>query len=329
MAVFFSVPGLRKGVHINNTATGISLDYREQGCDIQVESERKGELLRFIKKLSLGEKELSELNKLFSKCGFSPNEIINDLDKLGLMNEFTQKNTDKVMSGEDFYYSRLIPTAHRWQYRLGQSPLYQRMIANAITKNELIGFAMEYYHLVKMAPVLISPALSHVVSEEIRGQLLALFVEEYDHDRMMMDCLAAVGIAESELLMRQPLPATFMANASLGVYARQHYLSFFSALFLFETPSHAFNECFIKVCTEHGLPENFYQPLIKHSDINEGGNHDLITLNLLKHIPLISEEEQNTILVHICSLIEMLHEEDRQIVDFYSKEQDISRVYNY
>ncbi len=329
MAVFFSIPGLRKGVRIQNSGTGISLEYRDQGCDITIIPEQKDNVLAFIQMLSTGEKSLSDLNKCFSKCGFSPNEIINQLDSLGLVYECDQLNKPRVMNGEDFYYTRLLPTAKKWQCQLGHSPLYKRIVANTATMNEIIGYAMEYYHLVKMSPALISPALSHVVDEAIKNQLIMLFVEEYDHDKMMIDCLASVGIAESTLLLRQPLPATFMANASLGVYARQHYLSFFCALFLFETAGHDFNERFKNICIEKKLPAEFYLPILRHSDINKEGDHDLITLNLLKRIPVIAEEEQNIILVHICNLIEILHEEDRQIVNFYSTHKNISRVYYY
>lgn len=329
MAVFFSIPGLRKGVLINKSSNGVALEYRDQGCDINIEPDQKDNFIAFLHTLSTGEKDLTELNRSFSKCGFSPNEIINELDALGLVDEYEKTHEEKAISGEDFYFTRLMPTANRWQHKLGHSPLYKKMLANTVTTQELVGFAMEYYHLVKLSPALISPALSHVVNEKIRNQLLKLFVEEYDHDRMMVSCLAAAGIDEEVMLLRQPLPATFMANASLGVYARQHYLSFFSALFLFETASHTFNELFTKVCIEKGLPEAFYRPILKHSDINEEGNHDLITLNLLRQIPIIAEEEQNTILVHICNLIEILHEEDRQIVEFYGNNKDFSRVYDY
>jgi len=329
MAVFFSIPGLRAGVHIQNNGTGISLEYRDQGCDINIVPEQKDNVLAFLHTLSTGEKPLAELNKCFSKCGFSPNEIINDLDSLGLIHECQPLNKEKVMSGEDFYFTRLLPTAKKWQYQRGHSPLYERIITNTVTTNEIIGYAMEYYHLVKMSPALISPVLSHVVDDSIRKQLIRIFVEEYDHDKMMIECLASVGIEESILLLRQPLPATFMANASLGVYARQHYLSFFCALFLFETAYPDFNERLKQICIEKKLPKEFYRPILKHSDINEEGDHDLITLNLLKEVPVIAEEEQNTILVHICNLIEILHEEDRQIVDFYSTQENISRVYYY
>lgn len=327
---FFCLPRLRKGVAITVIDTGISLHYHEQGCDIAVTPQAKKNLISFLNKLAQGNYSIQKLMEIFpDKRGFCCTEIIQHLDKLGLIDDGVQTQPAGALSGEDFYYTRLLPVIRKWQYNCGDSPLYRRMTSGEITKNEIIGFAMEYYHLVKMSSAIISPALSHNVNDKIRSLLLTLFVEEYDHDKMLLACLAAVDIDESTLLSRQPLPATFMANASLGVYARQHLPSFFSALLLFETPSHTFNKAFINACHTNGLPENFYHPIIKHSDINEEGEHGLITLNLLKEIPVISVEEQNVILIHICSLIEMLFEEDKQIVNFYSQKNDLRRVYNY
>ncbi|WP_413721774.1 iron-containing redox enzyme family protein [Sodalis sp. RH23] len=327
---FFCLPRLRKGVAITVIDSGISLHYHEQGCDITVETQAKNSLLAFLKTLAKGKYNILQLIEKFpEEESFSCNDVIKHLDQLGLIDDGMQTQPSGALSGDDFYYSRLIPVIRKWQYNAGDSPFYSRMLSGKITNNEIIGFAMEYYHLVHMSPAIIAPALSHNVNNPIRSRLLNLFVEEYDHDKMLIACLDTVGIDESVLSARQPLPATFMANASLGVYARQHLLSFICALLLFETPSHIFNEAFINACIKNGLPENFYTPIIKHSDINEEGEHGLITLNLLKEIPVISAEEQNVILVHICSLIEMLNEEDRQIVDFYSQKNDLRRVYNY
>lgn len=330
MTNFFCLPRLRKGVAISSMETGITLNYHEQGCDITVDQESRNKLFEFLKILAKGKFSVEKLCQQFTEQdGFSCTEIIQHLDKLGLIDDGMEVKQTGALSGEDFYYSRLLPVIRKWQFNAGDSPFYIKMISGKITNNELIGFAMEYYHLVKMSPAIIAPALSHSVNENIRVELLKLFIEEYDHDKMLLSCLNAVGIDEAILLARQPLPATFMANASLGVYARQHYLSFFSALLLFETPSHIFNNAFIDACIRNGLPEEFYKPIIKHSDINEDGDHGLITLKLLKEIPVISVEEQHVILVHMCSLIEMLFDEDRQIVDFYSQKNDLRRVYNY
>ncbi|NDL64749.1 iron-containing redox enzyme family protein [Acerihabitans arboris] len=327
---FFCFPRLRKGVAITTNDTGIALHYHEQGCDITVEPETKNKLFLFLKTLAKGKYSTKNLIQKFSENeGFCCVEIIQRLDKLGLIDDGMQIKQTGALSGEDFYFSRLLPVVRKWQYNAGDSPFYSRMVSGKITNNEIIGFAMEYYHLVKMSPALIAPALSHNLNENIRALLLGLFIEEYDHDKMLLACLSEVGIDESVLLARQPLPATFMANASLGVYARQHFLSFFSALLLFETPSQMFNNTFIDACINKGLPEEFYNPIITHSDINEESDHDLITLNLLREIPVIAVEEQNVILVHICNLIEMLFEEDRQIVEFYSQKNDLRRVYNY
>lgn len=316
--MFFTNPKLRKEIKVERDNTTFHLFYREQGCRLSVEKDDLHEVTRLINCLSDRDAALADISPEI--VNLDVEEIISTLDKFGLLEESSESlpAPSGVLSGEDFYYSRLLPTATKWQSTFGTSPLYERLVTGAITKGEIIGFAIEYYHLVKMSAAIVSSSLSHNVSPAVRKELTKLFIEEYNHDEMMAECLSAVGIPESELLKRNPLPATFSANASLAVYARQHPLSFYSSLFLFETPSHEFNAALLQACRDKGLPEKFYKPILKHSDINEDGDHDLITLNLLKETPAISAEEQHTILVNVCNIIELLHKEDRQIVAHYA-----------
>ncbi|WP_241610156.1 iron-containing redox enzyme family protein [Rosenbergiella epipactidis] len=324
--MFFINPKFRKEIEIAQDNNTIHLIYREQGCQITVEDGELDEVKRLIECLN-------NQNAIFEKttaefANIDAEAIILSLDKLGLLEEGlgSLPTSTGALSGEDFYYSRLLPTATKWQSSFGTSPLFERLVKGEITRNEIIGFAIEYYHLVKMSSAIVSSSLSHNVSPTVRKELTKLFIEEYNHDEMMAECLSAVGIPESELLKRNPLPSTFSANASLAVYARQHPLSFYSSLFLFETPSHEFNSALLHACQEKGLPEKFYKPILKHSDINEDGDHDLITLNLLREVPAISQEEQHIILVNVCNIIELLHLEDRQIVAQYSATESLDSL---
>jgi len=327
----FNKPKFRDGVTWNLENSNLEVEYRSQGCDINCQDIANiDSFTKVIEALESGESTVQELKKEHASYSDELEGILLEFDRLGIIEEADLVHESGSMSGEDFYYSRLLPCIESNQYRLGNSALYQKMLDGSVSSNQLIGFALEYYHLVKMSPGLIGPSLGHEVNESVRGQLLKLFIEEYDHDKMMIACLSAVGLDEAAILKRQPLPTSFSAYASLGVYARQHLLSFFSALILFESPSHQFNDVFIEACKKLDLPSGFYKPLVKHSDINEDEQHDAITGNLLKEIQCISLQEQNTILIHITALIEMLHLQDQQIVEYYGKPGcDLLRVFDY
>ena len=326
----FQRPKLRSGVAFASVNGVIEVEYRSQGCAIQLADISSDYVFKFLKELKNGSESINNLKNNYHLFGGSFDSMLMELDSLGLLEEAETEVDDigGVLSGVDFYYSRLLPAINRVQSKLGDSPLYTRMKGGTVTKNELIGFALEYYHLVRLAPGLIGPSLSHCSNGEIRALLLKLFVEEYDHDKMMAACLGAVGIDESDLVKRQPLASSFAAYASLGVYARQHIFSFFSALMLFETPSNDFNNALVIACKNLDVTEGFYRPLVKHSDINEEEEHGLITLRLFEHVPVISQEEQNTILIHTTALVEMLFKQDRDIVDYYSRQGcDLLRVF--
>lgn len=324
----FSKPKLREGVTFAADDNLLELNYRAQGCDIELCDIEPAIFNQFLGMLKQGCLTVEQLQQEFPVLSESMEDMLTEFDRLGLIQEANLVQSSGTLCGRDFYFQRLLPCIDRIQSQLGDSPLYQRMVEGKITKNELIGFALEYYHLVKMSPALISPALCHVSNESIRQQLLKLFIEEYDHDKIMIECLKAVGLEERQVLLRQPLSTSFCAYGSLGVYARQHFLSFFSALILFETPSHRFNEVFVKACKNLDFPDSFYKPLVKHSEINEDGSHDAVTLELLSEVPVISQQEQDTILIHITALIEMLNKQDRHIVEYYGKEDcDLMRVY--
>ena len=68
----------------------------------------------------------------------------------------------------------------------------------------------------------------------VREAIMRFFVSELRHDEMLARSLAAVNITREALDTCVPLPMTFALCASLGVYARQHPLSFKASLFLFE-----------------------------------------------------------------------------------------------
>lgn len=328
-STLFTKPRLRSGVDFAINGNSLDINYYSQGCEIDCDDISPAVFNQFLESVQSGNSTVVELNKAFPELSDTIEDMLIEFDRLGLLEEAELPKATGVVSGRDFYFSRLLPCIQKVQHELGDSALYQRMLNKRVTKNELLGFALEYYHLVKLSPSLISPSLCHVSNESIRRQLLKLFVEEYDHDKMMVDCLKSVGVEEEQLLLRQPLPTSFSAYASLGVYARQHVLSFYSALILFESPSHRFNDVFVKACKSLDMPEGFYKPLVKHSDINEDGKHDEVTLELLSEVPLISAQEQDTILIHITALVEMLYKQDQQIVDYYSQSDcDLMRVFS-
>ena len=128
--------------------------------------------------------------------------------------------------------------------------------------------------------------------------------------------LKAVGVSRNQLDCLVPLPMTFSVCASLGVYARQHPLSFKACLFLFEQADGDFNALFKTRCDLLGLSEDFYGPVFEHAQINDEGDHENISRMLFADVACLSEEEQTVVKRHVAVLIESLVLLEKQIVEY-------------
>lgn len=120
-----------------------------------------------------------------------------------------------------------------------------------------------------------------------------------------------MGIKGQQLLQMQPLPMTFAICSALAVFAQQHPLSFKVALWLFEQDEPQFLELFKQCCQNLDLPKEFYQPILLHAKINDEGEHEQITKNLLEEVTCISAEEQLRVKKNMATLQESIMLRDR------------------
>ena len=173
-------------------------------------------------------------------------------------------------------------------------------------KQQLISDARDSYHVTHFCPQLLAPALANCESSATKKLLQEFFVSELYHDQLMIKSLQSVGMTTQEIEQMQPLPMTFSVCSSLGLFARQHPLSFKAALLIFEEDDPNFGELFIKSCQALNLPKDFYQPILLHSKINEDGAHDDITRVLLSEISTVTPAEQIIVKKNLTVLLESL-----------------------
>ncbi|WP_437599872.1 iron-containing redox enzyme family protein [Sorangium sp. So ce590] len=314
---FFEKPRLRANVSIQVNDARCVLRYREQEYEIELAPETRSDALLLLEMLRAGGHSLDELSRKLPSLADEVGTICRDLDRFSLLTETSLKPVE-AKRGSQFYreLGRLIERVKR---RYNTRPYYQGLLSGTIGREQLIGYALEYYHIVRMCPGLLAPSLSHHESRKTREILQGFFVSELNHDVLLERSLAAVGVGRSELDRLVPLPMTFSVCCSLGVYARLHPMTFKAALFLFEEPDGDFNAAFKARCDALGLPKEFYDPIFEHASINEEGEHDHISELLFADVPCISEEEQHVVKRHICILVESLLLMERQIIDHYGK----------
>ncbi|MGV2831385.1 hypothetical protein [Myxosarcina sp. GI1(2024)] len=187
----------------------------------------------------------------------------------------------------------------------------------------MIGYVLETYHVTHLCPTLLAPSLANYELPTTQKLLQDFFVSELHHDRLMEGSLKSVGIKEEQMRQMQPLPMTFAVCSSLGVFARQHPLSFKAALILFDEDDEKFHELFQQQCQALKLPAEFYQPILLHARINEEGVHDRLTEILLAKVPYVSSEEQLIVKKNMAVLMELMVLRTHEILDYYSDVNNI------
>ena len=322
----FNYPKLRQGVVYTKIADEHHLDYRNQS--LILEEADATSLTLVIQDLQQG--TLTTEAFYAKHAAHYPDEqlevLIADLDKNYFLTEGQYPVIQGVLSGVEFSKKLKLLTA-ALHGKLGHSALYEKMRDGSATRSQLIGFAIEYYHIVKSAPKVISPALAHNSPPEVYQGIKQLFLEEHDHESLLANALSHVGVERAQLAQTSPLDTTFAIYSTLGVYARQHIISFISALFLFEEPYPEFNKLFIESCSRLGLPDAFWKPIIGHSEVNSDADHGAITDSLLVHYSAIAEEECRVTLIHTCALLELMSAWDRQICTHYANGVNL-RLFN-
>ena len=312
----FERPLFKEKVFFRYKDTEVEIFNRSQGCSISLEPQYKTEIIQLLRLLQIGGRTLQELERACPNIKQNIPELLANLERRDLLIETQSKVTSEMMSGDRFYHD-LCQFVARHQQKFPPSPFSQRMVEGTITRNQLIGYALESYHITYMCPRLLAPSIAKYESPATQQILQEFFVSELHHDRLIENSLDSVGIQLEQLQRMQPLPMTFALCSSLGVFAQQHPLSYKAALMLFEQDDPSFHKLFQQQCDVLGLPPEFYKPILLHASINEDGGHEDITKMLFAEIPYVSPEEQLLVKKNMAILLESMIKRTHEILDYY------------
>jgi hypothetical protein len=317
MQTNFRKPCFKDRVLIKFHDHGIELHYETKKCFIEISSEEQLETIRFFQLLQKGGLSIQQLCQACPELAEDIPNLITGFDRRGMITETQFSSFSDWKTGDQFYQD-LTLFLNQFSLHLPPSQYTQRMQEGTITRNQLIGYALESYHVTHLCPSLLAPALTKSESLATRKLLREFFASELHHDRLMENSLTAVGMTATQLEQMQPLPMTFAVCTSLAVFAQQHLLSFKAALLLFEIHDEPFHQLFKQSCEALELPADFVNPILLHAKINDDGDHEHITQTLLSEIAIISPEAQLLVKKNMVILIESMMKRTQEILDYYS-----------
>jgi hypothetical protein len=315
-------PKIRNEVKVVRTEAGYSLEYGHQSCDIEIDEINHANWDKVIKALSEGTKTVEELQISYPSLEGSIRDLTNEFDRLGLLTEGKIEPVSNVMSGITCFdkirtsSSAAIDNALKFRKLTDGLRLSDYLNKTSPNKDLVIGYACEYYYLVRHAPRILGAAVATSPNTEAFEILRDFLSEEIYHDKMLSKALSAVKVTP-ELL--NPLPSTLSVINSLKAWAFQHPPSLWAVLFLLEVPQHEFNAKFKEGAERAVLPNTFWQPFMTHSDVNEDGGHEDISRRLMATMSAVSEEENVTIKKNFIAFLEMLIWQEAEIISWYGK----------
>ncbi len=320
--VLYQQPLFKDGVLFKFKDTGVEIRYRDQGCSINFPPEDQQETAQLLRLLQLGGMSSEQLAQACPGIREHIPELLAEFHRRGMLTENQREVESPGVTGRQFY-RELSRFLGRLKRRFPPSPFLEKMAEGTLSRNQLIGYALESYHVTHLCPRLLAPSLANYESPRTQKLLQEFFVCELHHDRLIENSLKSVGIEGEQLKQMQPLPMTFALCATLGVFASRHPLSFKAALMLFEEDDKKFHELFKQYCQAEDLPSEFYKPILLHASINDEGGHEQITEVLLAEVSYVSPEEQLTVKKNMGILMESMVLRTHEILDYYGNPNNI------
>lgn len=311
-------PKFRDAVLVSVGRRNIRLQQGTQDCEIATHSDVDQKVLcALLKSLKQGGRSLTELAATSGMPEVDLLDLLTQFDDLRLLSDSSFDPAEPYSNG-----TQLLRALDQMEYTLltrrEESAFVQALRRREVGRNQLIGYALEYYWLVRAAPSLIAPALSHAMTPRELEVLICFFRSELNHDRYLAKSLSAIGVDTKSLDLLQPLPSTFALGASLAVYAKQHLNSFRAVLRLFERAQPNFEQLVVEQAQALGMPEEFYAPMAQHSRLNAEADHDDISETLMALVPAISGEECAIVKRHYHLILETQFRLENEIFHHYA-----------
>jgi len=306
LSTYYSKPRFREGVEAIVDEQRASFAYYGTRFDVEFEQALNSDISSLVDALTNGCDVTSESISTVGRPHID--QLLSVLDRYGYITDDQPRLIGDILTGTELW-SELADLSNKARRQLS-FPYCEALASKEASRESLILYALQYYHVVLNGPRIIAAALSKSANPETQIILQDFLVEEMGHDKLLEEALVASGVSVETVRKSLPLPETFGLISYLQVLAEQEPLSFAGVVFLMEEENHEFHLNFVQACEQAGLGEAFWGPIKSHAHINDNGDHGNISAELLRHFPVVSQEEAVVVKKHLIGVLECLSQVD-------------------
>lgn len=180
---------------------------------------------------------------------------------------------------------------------------------------QLLGNAVEYYHVTLAAYDAVAPCLARLPGP-LRTIMAAFVLEEYRHDRILLRAAECFGLEERELVELVPLPYTAAVTNYLAFLGNTDPLSLLATLFILEgRPSDGLP--YFGWLEQMGAPAAYVESHKEHDRVNTNGRHGTISRQCFAQIERIEVADEARILACVLQLARFNQLRQHELVRYH------------
>jgi pyrroloquinoline quinone (PQQ) biosynthesis protein C len=249
-------------------------------------------------------------------------KFIEALEKSGLL--YKKEQVPTTMTGLEFH-GRFNQVLSSWLSEAFAHPFWERMMSGKGSARLFSGWMIELYHYTKNANRHMPLSCAHGHDKAIKQLRAKHYAEEWNHYHYFMKSLKALGFAEADIAESVPLPMTLALSNFMRQAAHRDILAYSICSAVLEgttTDRGQYNPYYEKSAQLYGIPQTAIAPIYAHLDLDVKYKHSDLFLDILQHVPQMSQERASLVLDYGHQLVEHIWLWTDNIEKFYQVESN-------
>jgi pyrroloquinoline quinone (PQQ) biosynthesis protein C len=249
-------------------------------------------------------------------------KFIEALQGAGLL--YQVDDSGASMTGREFP-ERFSGSLSSWLTEAFAHPFWERMMSGKGSARLFTGWLIELYHYTKNANRHMPLSCAYAREKPIKQLRAKHYAEEWNHYHYFMKALKALGYTEPQIAESVPLPMTLALSNFMRQAARTDILAYSICSAVLEgttTDRKTYNPYYERSAELYGLPKEAISPIYAHLDLDVQYQHSDLFLDILQHVPKMSQERASLVLDHGHQLVEHIWLWTDNIEKYYQVESN-------